>query len=335
MNRLIIIGNGFDLAHGLKTSYCDFISDYLGTIAEKVSRDGKYKDLLVDQSISKIHKVSEFLAACIQRSRDIGWVDLESLYFRHLLKCKSPVKGYDFQKVAELNAEWNYVTTLLEEYLRKVQDGIAKPMFNPKLKQIFGETINPKDVVLEKLYSSNPRNTMFLNFNYTNTLNQYVAERTSVNPLSGTRVYNKDVINHIHGEVDNKLNPIIFGFGDEHDEDYKHFEKLDDNIVFEHIKSFAYLKTNRYHDLVRFINDDKFQVYIIGHSCGLSDRTMFRQIFENPNCYSIKIFYHLRKDGSNDFTKKTYDLSRHFTDKIRMRNLIVPFERSEPVPQMD
>jgi hypothetical protein len=29
MNRLIIIGNGFDLAHGIKTSYHDFILDYL------------------------------------------------------------------------------------------------------------------------------------------------------------------------------------------------------------------------------------------------------------------------------------------------------------------
>jgi hypothetical protein len=28
MNRLIIIGNGFDLAHGIKTSYKDFITDY-------------------------------------------------------------------------------------------------------------------------------------------------------------------------------------------------------------------------------------------------------------------------------------------------------------------
>ena len=28
MNRLILIGNGFDLAHGLKTSYNDFINWY-------------------------------------------------------------------------------------------------------------------------------------------------------------------------------------------------------------------------------------------------------------------------------------------------------------------
>ena len=29
MNRIILIGNGFDLAHGLKTSYNDFIKWYL------------------------------------------------------------------------------------------------------------------------------------------------------------------------------------------------------------------------------------------------------------------------------------------------------------------
>jgi hypothetical protein len=28
MNRIILIGNGFDLAHGLKTSYSDFIDDF-------------------------------------------------------------------------------------------------------------------------------------------------------------------------------------------------------------------------------------------------------------------------------------------------------------------
>ncbi len=29
MNRLILIGNGFDLSHGLKTSYCDFLKWYI------------------------------------------------------------------------------------------------------------------------------------------------------------------------------------------------------------------------------------------------------------------------------------------------------------------
>lgn len=29
INRLIIIGNGFDLAHGMKTKYKDFVNGYL------------------------------------------------------------------------------------------------------------------------------------------------------------------------------------------------------------------------------------------------------------------------------------------------------------------
>ena len=36
MNRIIIVGNGFDLAHGVKTSYKDFIEWYFGKVIEKL-----------------------------------------------------------------------------------------------------------------------------------------------------------------------------------------------------------------------------------------------------------------------------------------------------------
>ena len=45
MNRLVIIGNGFDMAHGLKTSYMDFINWYW--------------DRRVDAFVGNISKVSE------------------------------------------------------------------------------------------------------------------------------------------------------------------------------------------------------------------------------------------------------------------------------------
>ena len=35
MNRIIIIGNGFDLAHNLKTGYQDFINDYWAVVEEQ------------------------------------------------------------------------------------------------------------------------------------------------------------------------------------------------------------------------------------------------------------------------------------------------------------
>lgn len=40
MNRLVLIGNGFDLAHGLKTSYADFIHWYWQQRIEKLANEG-------------------------------------------------------------------------------------------------------------------------------------------------------------------------------------------------------------------------------------------------------------------------------------------------------
>ena len=69
MNRLILIGNGFDLAHGLKTSYHDFILDYFkgclikALTDETESRpiyDGKvlgYEDELLSIAVSVSYKL--------------------------------------------------------------------------------------------------------------------------------------------------------------------------------------------------------------------------------------------------------------------------------------
>ena len=44
MNRLVLIGNGFDLAHGLKTSYKDFICWYWYKWGEKLLGSPKKKN---------------------------------------------------------------------------------------------------------------------------------------------------------------------------------------------------------------------------------------------------------------------------------------------------
>src|SRR5690606_31934204 len=125
----------------------------------------------------------------------------------------------------------------------------------------------------------------------------------------------------------------IFGFGDEVDEEYKFIENLNDNRFLSHIKSFKYLNTLNYSHLMRFIDSDSYQVYIYGHSCGLSDRIMLKEIFENENCKSIKIFYHQRGDGNDDFMEKTQDISRHFDNKGLMRRKIVPKDLCQALQQ--
>lgn len=46
MNRLVIIGNGFDLAHGLPTSYKDFIDDFWKCFKDNCKND-LYKQIII------------------------------------------------------------------------------------------------------------------------------------------------------------------------------------------------------------------------------------------------------------------------------------------------
>ncbi|MFV0536940.1 MAG: AbiH family protein [Dysgonomonas sp.] len=60
MNRIILIGNGFDLAHGMKTSYRDFIDDYWADFAKETSNSFPYEDEFVKlENINGDRKVYE------------------------------------------------------------------------------------------------------------------------------------------------------------------------------------------------------------------------------------------------------------------------------------
>jgi hypothetical protein len=73
------------------------------------------------------------------------------------------------------------------------------------------------------------------------------------------------------------------------DDDYKVIENLGNNEYLKNFKSFQYLQNSNYNDLL-FVDSKRFQVLIMGYSCGLSDRTLLNTIFEH-NCRSIRFYY--------------------------------------------
>ncbi len=152
--------------------------------------------------------------------------------------------------------------------------------------------------------------TLILNFNYTQTAKQLYAR-------------DWDKIINIHGELGNQQNPIIFGYGDELDDDYKRIEKLQDNDFLENIKSVHYHETDNYRQLLDFIEWDIYEVITMGHSCGNSDRTLLNTLFEHPNCISVKVFYHQFEDGTDNYSDLIRNLSRNFNDKAAMRDKVV------------
>ncbi|MFY1611772.1 AbiH family protein [Macellibacteroides fermentans] len=169
---------------------------------------------------------------------------------------------------------------------------------------------NIKDEYFKKEYCK--PYTLLLNFNYTKTAeNLYIKEDM-----------NCKIIN-IHGELNNEENPIIFGYGDELDEDYQNIEKTQDNDFLENIKSIKYHQTCNYRDLLKFIESGIYQVFVMGHSCGNSDRTLLNTLFEHNNCASIKVFYRQMKDGTDDYSNLIRNISRNFNDKPKMRDIVV------------
>jgi hypothetical protein len=341
-NKLFLIGNGFDLAHGLKTKYSDFILWYLNkTIRKfKASDSDKFSDSLVIFD-SKYEKISEFdslesVKQFLKRSNfkitfrntytetlfnkfiDLKWVDIEYEYYQKLIEIYNNnekyknVSNYDFEKkINELNECFAQIKIELLEYLKTIN--ISSEYKSEKIENHLKNEIN----------NANTENVLFLVFNYTNTLDLY---------LDSFKNENIKVI-YIHGKLNDDKNPLIFGYGDEMDDYYSKLERENSNGYLKFMKSFNYLKTNNYLTLHHFINSNYYNINIMGHSCGISDRVLLNSIFTAKYCNFIRIFYYQKDVNENDFFEKTQEISRHFKseDKGRMRIIIVPESKSLPL----
>lgn len=166
-----------------------------------------------------------------------------------------------------------------------------------------------------------PDYTLLLSFNYTGLTDAY--------SISGI-----GYAIHIHGDLRDPQK-MIFGYGDELDEDYKNLLKQTDNECLRNIKSIKYLESNNYRNMLHFIESVPYQVYVMGHSCGNSDRTLLNTLFEHKNCVSIKPYYYQKEDGSDNYLEIVQNICRNFTDMKLMRDRVVNKTYCEPLPQFN
>ena len=430
MNRIILIGNGFDLAHGLKTSYKDFIDWFWEETTKKIKvRIGKnyeddflsvssglgtwysthgntnYQDLLLNLKKVGIRMIfkNSFLEIITQKKNLQDWVDIEEEYYQQI---KNIVKNYSqYYKnirgkgITKLNDEFENIKKELEKYLtnvannskpkideiydifyenfmlqdfpsrrenllieytsntiiyndrddngyyRRLRDEIIKIIMHEykiDISDVAKKHINEflterdyRDYYLSKTY---PQNVLLLNFNYTNTEFSYskYEDYKKSKFLNYLPFLHIDTI-HIHGELKNENNPIIFGYGDELADEYKEIEKLYDKDYFKNVKSIKYTKTKNYRELLNFIGSDYYQIYILGHSCGNSDRTLLNTLFEHENCVSIKPFFYEKEENgkkTDDYEDIIINMSRNFNDKKAFREKVANRTYCRPLPQM-
>lgn len=416
MNRLIIIGNGFDKAHGLETSYPEFMNWYWDQWQEKLAYSDKrfeddelcsfkltegcslwymafgnnfgidvwsYNGVGLKNFLSSKNgcefKQSLFLEN-INNSIDLkGWVDIEEEYYNLLKSSFNPEIHNNYYKAPEkLNKELSELTHKLIKYLTYIQNKKRTLQIN-EIERLFYESVSIKEIsvlkqnefdehimhnlkldrptiaklnkryygssvedqmqeleefkqqdydnsiILDKIKNdrhlleslSFPNKILVLSFNYTNTESLYVKEGVNVV--------------HIHGDLTNP-GSIIFGYGDELDDDYKELQKTNNNEYLKNIKSIRYLESERYREVLEFIESSPYQIYILGHSCGTSDRTLLNTLFEHRNCISIKPYYY-QKDGHDNYLDLVENISRNFTDMKLMRDIVVNKTFCSPLPQ--
>lgn len=405
MNRLVLIGNGFDLAHGLNTSYKDFIYWYwkqrvlrLNDFREKTSDDGLCKfttlayetwfELFFYNHIKlRLVKDNDFFDVAndkeafgieyyplferIHKSIETkGWVDIENDYYDLLKKYLND--NAPEEKIVALHSELQLLQEKLVEYLKniKVSDELLNKGIRPKIYEPFKTTdisISGQNALKEHIesafkrednewrwldemyeyrglskgvvddyrvkYEKNPsilnkeepptelmlpNQIMLLNFNYTHTADLYCKKGYIF------------TVNQIHGDLNNPKS-VIFGYGDELDENYKALLNRNNNKYLCNIKSIKYLEADNYRNMLSFIESEPYQILIMGHSCGNSDRTLLNTLFEHENCVSIKPYFYKYDKDKDNYIDLVQNISRNFTDMKLMRDRVVNKKYCEPL----
>ncbi|MBE7647928.1 AbiH family protein [Tenacibaculum finnmarkense] len=366
-NLIVIIGNGFDLAHGLKTSYNDFANYYLEEIVinelfelqessvspiisenfiEKLNNSIKYSHISSISSEDSLENKLKFVISCIQKDdknylnkkREVlplseilseilkntflvklysdsfeNWFDIEQAYYDELLnifhdKYNDEDQPLFVERIDALNLDFQEIKEALKKYLK---DKI-KPTRNTSVSNSFENHFIDR------------KNVSFINFNYTNTIERYTNSSLGRNNI------------HIHNSLSED---IIFGYGDDTDEMYQKMKARKNNSFLKYFKTFDYLKSKNYRKVLNQLAVfEKYDVLVIGHSLGGTDKTILKTILDTDSCENIELLK--RSDLETEQLKEDNlfelyaNLARIFDSEASLREKVIPFEWSINFPVM-
>lgn len=217
MNKLFIIGNGFDLAHGLKTSYNDFrlyLISLLHEYNEKYNTDFNFSDnSIIEDIISTEFELSEekeflvILYFLTQAENQQQWQEIEK-----------SVGELNFDCLDDLFIDWGkdeFATNEANEDI--VQPYIRTLLKIPDFFERWISEIKIEDAKMNKgICQKFDENTLFLSFNYTSTLEEIYN-------------INEQKVLHIHGCVKNN-NKLFFGHGEKYNREH-YLQSLNINSI--------------------------------------------------------------------------------------------------------
>lgn len=265
--NLLIIGNGFDLAHGLKTNYYDFLqwaydNGHMGTnYGEHVLGNEKLQMPIPGFNLhsywhnicnpdAEQNEVPAFAKTLFRRHE--SWIDLEN----NFAACLNSRDGWLIGKTKILKA-------LFDEFLV------------PKFEQYIAEVVNDDSVAANTLSVSGA--DLVLCFNYSNTFERLYDKRQRAK------------ICYVNGKAQGNATTSNIVFGCDCYEDSPHGKS---EVGFDKVFQRAHKKTcDDYKDWISEDDNHHYRIYIVGHSLGRTDWDILRPlIIAKTN--TAKVYYH-------------------------------------------
>lgn len=321
---ILVIGNGFDLYHGLKTKYIDFVNftkeSNKANIPRKISDICKdnifircFKEIAKDNdNWIDCEKEIESIVILFKKIIDDRKVFDEFPEYRSISRNKTSLHPEEFEKLLVMKKiikQSDEQKILLRDSLFSQYNWINKEKFMNILKRDLDSFIllfrfylknyvqNKEITNLSKqILSLSPK--YVVNFNYTDTYTKYGIAR--------------DKICFVHGSVDDKN--IVLGTRDLDETDVdsiyfkKYFQRIQKRTDVINWNEFPYdsrirlIKHNNIpNDKIKYVD----ATYFFGHSLSNTDGDLIRSIYKFSK--NIIVFY-LNDLKSNDYEKKVINL---------------------------
>ncbi len=307
MSSLFIIGNGFDMAHGIPTAYKEFrnwiLEQYPDALAfrETTISFEEYAELYVDEF------AAETLVYAIDHASGEDWNDFEDALSRinffhklpgpteeehneddpnHNQKMGQYLLRVDAFSNGIIKSAEEYWPVFFSEWIKSVEEKIEQGQYTPHAPLI-------------KLFSD-PTNK-YISFNYTKTLQQ---------------IYGVRVVKHIHNRVGQRL---VFGHGDPSSE---YSEPLDRSVRLPIFSSFyndfiqslrkdTDKQMRKYKDFFNRLGVDTDKVYSYGFSYSRVDSPYIKEIIRRIAPNAIWFFTTYETLNKNELRKKKIKLRRY------------------------
>lgn len=308
--NILVIGNGFDIYHGLDTKYYDFVQYTMQVNSGEKKVERRIYDLCENNMLIRYFQDAA--------NANGGWIDCEediemiSHIFSKIFNFDNALDGSGTINEKVILENELRVLKYAKEYITYFEGTMNNPKWwriSSKYKHVFKiinkdamvrdlvddlnefievfyyylkQEINNKPIEVLSNQIKDIKFSYVINFNYTNTYRVY-----NINPGD---VY------FIHGSVDNGLDSIVLGTKDIEKEslDFIYFRKYFQKIQ----KKLGLLDKNRFEPYVDsydgFIANGDVNVYFFGHSLSSTDGDIIKEVEDLSN--KMVIYYYNQKD---------------------------------------